>query len=166
MPSDLRVGCFTFSDLTVAPASGYTEYVGSRERIIPMSGEKDIAAVERVAAGLHTTLVAEFHSPMGGVEVRCQWVGEDFNRVALVGPAGGLDILVTSVVGEEGADVRVVVFDFEDRGAGDFADEVHCRELGRVARAVAAIPEVDSVWPDQAWPKTFFASVRPEGADS
>lgn len=131
-----------------------------------MNESRGIAAVERVATGLHQTLVTEFQSPMGSVEVRCQWVGEDFNRVALAGPAGGLDIFVTSVVGEEGADVRVVVFDFEDRGVGNFTDEVHCRELGRVARAVAAIPAVDSVWPDTAWPKSFFASVRPEEIDS
>lgn len=45
------------------------------------------------------------------------------------------------------------------------AGDVHCRELGRVARAVAAIPCVDGVWPDREWPKTFFASVHPEGAD-
>ena len=131
-----------------------------------MSENKGIAAVECVATGLHETLVAEFRSPMGGVEVRCQWVGEDFSRIALAGPAGGLDILVTSVVGEEGADVRVVVFDFEDRGAGDFARDVYDRELGRVARAVAAIPGVGSVWPDAAWSKAFFASVRLEGVDS
>lgn len=166
MPSNSPVGCFTFPNLTVVSPSGYTGYVGSRERIIPMSGKKDIAAVERVAAGLHATLTDEFQSPMGGVEMRCEWLGEDFNRVNLVGPAGGLDIIVTSVVGEEGADVRVVVLDFEDRGAGDFTCEVYCRELGRVARAVAAIPGVDSVWPDMDWPKTFLASVRPEEIDS
>lgn len=131
-----------------------------------MNEDKDIAAVERVATGLHKTLVDEFLSPMGSVEMRCEWNGEDFNRVALATPTGGLDIIVTSVVGEVGANVRVVVFDFEDRGAGDFTREVCGRELGRVARAVAAIPDVDSVWPDAEWPKAFFASVRVEGADS
>lgn len=131
-----------------------------------MDRNRDIAAVECVATGLHETLVAEFRSPMGGVEMRCEWNGEDFNRVALATPTGGLSIIVTSVVGEEGADVRVVVFDFEDYGAESFAREVYGRELGRVARAVAAIPDVGSVWPDTAWPKAFFVSVRPEGGDS
>lgn len=127
-----------------------------------MDKDKGIAAVECVATGLHTTLVAEFQSPMGSVEVRCEWNGEDFNRIALATPAGGLDIIVTSVIGEEGANVRVVVLDFEDRGVGDFTREACGRELGRVARAVATIPGVDSVWPDMEWPKTFFASVHPE----
>lgn len=131
-----------------------------------MTGIESIAAVERVVSGLQDTLVAEFQSPMGGVEVRCEWNGEDFNRVALVAPTGGLDIIVTSVVGEEGADVRVVVLDFEDRGAGGFTRGAYGRELGRVARAVADIPRVCHVWPDAAWPKAFFASVRSEGADS
>ena len=131
-----------------------------------MNKERGIAAVERVATGLHKTLVDEFQSPMGSVAMCCEWVGEDFNRVALVGPAGGLNILVTSVVGEVGADVRVVVFDFEDRGAEDFTSEVYCRELGRVARAVAAISGVDSVWPDMEWPKTFLVSVDLEEVDS
>lgn len=36
----------------------------------------------------------------------------------------------------------------------------------RVARAVATIHNVDSVWPDTAWPKSFFASVRSEEVDS
>lgn len=131
-----------------------------------MNGIESIAAVERVATGLRDTLVAEFQSPMGSVEVRCEWNGEDFSRVALATPTGGLDIIVTSVVGEEGADVRVVVFDFEDRGVGDFTREVCGRELGRVARAVAAVPEVDSVWPDMEWPKAFFAAVRSGEVDS
>lgn len=128
--------------------------------------EEKIAAVERVATGLHKTLMAEFRSPMGGVEMRCEWNGEDFNRVALATPTGGLDIIVTSAVGESGADVRVVVFDFEDRGVGDFTREVYGRELGRVARAVAAIPRVDGVWPDAEWPKAFFVSLHSEEADS
>lgn len=166
MPDNPCVGCFTFSGLTVVAASGYTGHIGSRERIAPMNGNKSIAAVERVATGLHTALVAEFQSPMGSVEVRCEWNGEDFNRVALATPTGGLDIIVTSVVGEEGADVRVVVLDFEDRGVGDFTREVYGRELGRVARAVADIPCVCNVWPDAEWPKAFFASVLFEGADS
>lgn len=50
MPGDPCVGCFTFSGLTVAPASGYTGYIGSRERIIPMDKNKGIAAVEYVAS--------------------------------------------------------------------------------------------------------------------
>lgn len=37
-----RVGCFTFFGLTVASASGYTGYVGSRERIIPMDEVADV----------------------------------------------------------------------------------------------------------------------------
>lgn len=131
-----------------------------------MNENREIAAVECVATGLHETLVTEFQSPMGAAEMCCEWNGEDFNRVALATPTGGLDVIVTSVVGEEGADVRVVVFDFEDRGAGDFTREACGRELGRVARAVAAISDVDSVWPDAEWPKAFFASVRLEGADS
>ena len=60
-----RVGCFTFSGLTVASASGYTGCIGSRERITPMNENKDIAAVEYIATGLHKTLVAEFQSPTG-----------------------------------------------------------------------------------------------------
>ena len=31
---------------------------------------------------------------------------------------------------------------------------------------IAAIPGVDSVWPDMAWPKAFFASVCLEEVDS
>ena len=50
MPGDPHVGCFTFSGLMVAPASGYTGYIGSRERIIPMEEEKGVAAVEHVAS--------------------------------------------------------------------------------------------------------------------
>ena len=46
MPGDPGVACFTFSGLTVAPTSGYTGYIGSRERIILMSENKDAAAVE------------------------------------------------------------------------------------------------------------------------
>lgn len=131
-----------------------------------MNEEKGIAAVERVAAGLHETLVAEFQSPLGGVETGCEWVGEDFNRIVLATPAGELFIIVTSVVGEEGADVRVVVFDSETFEFGGSLYEAHARELGRVARAVAAIPEVDGVWLDAEWPKTFFVSICSEGADS
>lgn len=124
-----------------------------------MNEEKRVAAVEHVATGLHETLVAEFQSPMGSVEMGCEWNGEDFNRITLATPLGRLFVTVTSVVGEEGADVRVVVFDSEDSWDGDIFHDAHVREVGRVARAVAAIPEVDSVWPDPAWPKTFFASV-------
>lgn len=128
--------------------------------------EEKIAAVERVATGLHETLVTEFQSPMGSVEVGCQWHGEDFNGIVLAAPVGKLFITVTSVVGEEAADVRVVVLDSETFEDGGPFYEAHTREVGRVARAVAAIPGVDSVWPDMTWSRTFFASVRPEGADS
>ena len=159
MPDGPCVGCFTFSGLTVVFASGYTGYIGSRERIIPMNEDKGIAAVERVATGLHKALVAEFKSPMGGVEMDCEWTGEDFNKAVLATPVGKLFVIVTSVVGEEGADVRVVVFDSETFESGGLLHEAHVREVGRVARAVAAIPEVDSVWPDSEWPKTFLASV-------
>lgn len=131
-----------------------------------MNKEKGVVAVERVVTGLHESLVAEFQSPMEAAEMICEWLGEDFNRVALTGPSGGLNILVTSVVGEEVADVRVVVLDFGDRGVGGFTRGAHARELGRVARAVAAIPGVDSVWPDAVWPKSFFASVCFEEVDS
>lgn len=131
-----------------------------------MDENRDIAAVERVATGLHETLVAEFQSPMGSVEASCEWTGEDFNRIILATPAGRLFIIVTSVVGEEGANVRVAVFDSETFEFGGTPSKAHARELGRVGRAVAAIPDVDSVWPDARWPKTFFASVRLEEADS
>lgn len=161
-----RVGCFTLSGLTVASTSGYTGCIGSRERIIPMDREKGIAAVGCVAAGLHKTLVAEFQSPMGSVEMDCEWTGEDFNRIALATPSGELFVVVTSVVGEEGADVRVVVLDSETLDCGDILPQAYVRELGRVARAVAAIPCVDSVWPDPEWLRTFLVSVDLEGADS
>jgi hypothetical protein len=128
--------------------------------------EEKIAAVERVATGLHKTLAAEFQSPAGSVEIDCEWTGEDFNRIILAAPAGKLFVIVTSAVGEEGADVRVVVFDSETFECKGRLSEAHTRELGRVARAVAAIPEVDSVWLDAKWLKTFFASVRPEEVDS
>jgi hypothetical protein len=131
-----------------------------------MCENRGIAAVERVAAGLRETLAAEFQPLMGDVELRCEWNGDDFSRIALAAPAGGLDIIVTSVVGEAGADVRVVAFNFEDHGVGDFISGAYGRELWHVARAVVAIPGVDSVWPDMAWPKAFFASVRLEGGDS
>lgn len=131
-----------------------------------MNENKDIAAVERVATGLRRTLPAEFQSPMGGVEMHGEWNGEDFNRIILTSPSGGVELIVTSVVGEEAADVRVVVFDLEDRGAEAFECGAYVREMMRVARAVVAIPDVDSVWPDVAWPKAFFASVRIEGVDS
>lgn len=160
------VGRFTFSGLTAASASGYTEYIGSRERITPMNENRGIAAVERVATGLHKTLVTEFQSPMGSVETGCEWTGEDFNRILLATPAGKLFIIVTSVVGEEGADARVIVFDSETFEKGGPLSDAHARELGRVARAVAAIPGVDSVWPDSAWLKTFLVSVDLEEADS
>ena len=122
-------------------------------------GKEKIAAVEHVAAGLHKTLVTEFQSPMGSVEVDCEWTGEDFNRVILATPAGKLFILVTSVVSEEGADVRVVVLDSETFECGNSLSEAHAREMGRVARAVAEIHGVNSVWPDSKWPKTFLVSV-------
>lgn len=128
--------------------------------------EKKVAAVELVAAGLHKTLMAEFQSPVGGVEMDCEWVGEDFNRSILATPAGKLFVIVTSVVGEEDADVRVVVLNSETFECKGPLSESYVRELGRVARAVAAIPEVDSVWPDPGWPKTFLVSVGPERADS
>lgn len=131
-----------------------------------MNVEKGIAAVERVATGLHQTLVTEFQSPMGSVEMGCEWNGEDFNRIVLATPAGRLFITVTSVVGEEGADVRVVVLDSETSEVGGIFYDANAREVGRVARAVAAIPEVDSVWLDMEWRRTFFASVRPEEVDS
>ena len=131
-----------------------------------MNEEKGIAAVEHVVAGLHKTLVAEFQSPMGDVEIGYEWTGEDFSRIILVTPVGRLFIIVTSVVGEEGADVRVVVFDSETFEFGGLLYEAHVRELGRVARAVAAIPEVSSVWPDQEWVKTLLVSVDLGEADS
>lgn len=166
MLDGLCVGCFTLSGLTVASPTGYTGYIGSRERVTPMNEEKGIAAVERVAAGLHKTLEDEFRTPMGGVETVCEWTGEDFNRIVLVTPVGKLFIIVTSVVGEEGADVRVAVFDSETFEFGGLPSEAHAREVGRVARAVAAIDKVDSVWLDAGWPRTFLASVRPEEVDS
>lgn len=166
MPDNSCVVCFTLSSLTVASASGYTGYIGSRERITPMNENRGIAAVECVATSLHETLVAEFQSPMGSVEMGCEWTGEDFNRIILASPAGKLFVIVTSVVGEEGADVRVVVFDSETFEYIGPLSDVHTREVGRVARAVAAIPEVGSVWPDPEWSKAFLASVDLEGADS
>lgn len=131
-----------------------------------MNEGKSIAAVEHVAIGLHGTLVAEFQSPMGDVEACCEWTGEDFNRIVLASPGGKLSVVVTSVVGEEGADVRVAVFDSETFECGGPLSGAHAREVGRVARAVAAIPGVDSVWPDPAWSKTFLVSVGSEVADS
>ena len=131
-----------------------------------MNEEKGIAAVERVVTGLCKALVTEFKSPMGSVEMGCEWIGEDFNKIILATPAGRLFIVVTSVTGEEGADVRLVVFDSETFEVGGTFSGAHAREVGRVARTVAAIPEVDSVWPDAEWPKAFFASVRPEEVDS
>ena len=59
-----------------------------------MNGIESIAAVERVATGLHETLVAEFQSPTGSVEVDCEWTGEDFNRPILATPVGKLFISV------------------------------------------------------------------------
>lgn len=131
-----------------------------------MNEEKGIAAVERVATGLHETLAAEFESPLGDVGMSCVWAGEDFNKITLATPVGKLSVIVTSVVGERGADVRVVVFDSTAFECGDIPCPAHVRELGRVARAVAAIPGVDSVWRDPAWPKTFLASARLEGGES
>ena len=127
-----------------------------------MHENEKIAAVERVATGLHATLVDEFRSPMGSADMKCAWTGEDFNRIDLATPAGRLFIVVTSVVGEEGADVRVVVLDSPTIEPGNPLCEAHVRELGRVARAVAAIPGVERVWPDAEWPRTFLASVRRE----
>jgi hypothetical protein len=131
-----------------------------------MDENRGVAAVECVATGLHKTLTAEFQTPMGGVEMACEWTGEDFNRITLATPAGRLFIVVTSVVGEEGADVRLVVFDSETFELGGAPSEAHAREVGRVGRAVAAIPDVDSVWLDAEWPRTFFASVNLGEADS
>ena len=131
-----------------------------------MNENRGIAAVECVATGLHETLVAEFQSPMGDVETGCEWTGEDFNRIILATPAGRLFILVTSVVGEEGADVRVVVLDSETFECSGSLSKAHTREVGRVARAVAAIPGVNTVWPDPEWLKTFLVSVDLEEADS
>lgn len=161
MSGDFRVGCFTFSGLTMAAASGYTGYIGSRERITPMDEEKAIAAVEHVAAYLREGLQAAYRSPMGEPEVRSEWVGEDFYRVLLTTPAGSLSVVVTSVVGEEGADARVVVLDPE---GGSCAAQT--REMHRVARVVAANAAVGDVWPDGAWPRTFLVSIRSEEADS
>lgn len=126
-----------------------------------MDEEKAIAAVERVAACLHEGLRAAYLSPMGGAEVRSEWVGEDFYRVLLITPAGSLSVVVTSVVGEEGADARVAVLDPEGASCAAQTREVH-----RIARVVAADPAVGDVWPDDAWSRTFLVSVRSEGADS
>lgn len=161
MPDSPYVRCFTFPGLTVASASGYTEYVGSRERVVPMCENEKIAAVESVADGLLGALQSEFRSPIGGVETRGGWLGEDFYRVLLVTPSGGLSVIVTSVVGEEGADVRVVILD-----SGECFCSAQSREMGRVARAVAAAPAVDRVWADTTWRGTFFASVRWGEVDS
>ena len=166
MPSNPRVGRFTFPGLTVAAASGYTGYIGSRERITPMNENNGIAAVEHVATGLHENLVTEFQSPLGSVDMVCEWVGEDFHKIIFATPAESLFIFVTSVVGEEGADVRVVVFDSETFKTRDLLCSAHVRELGRVARALKAIPCVDSVQLDAVWERALLVSVRSEGADS
>lgn len=126
-----------------------------------MNEEKAIAAVERVAADLRERLRVAYRSPMGEPEVRSGWAGEDFYGIRLATPAGSLSVVVTSVVGEEGADARVVVLDPE---GGSCAAQV--REMHRIARVVAADPAVGDVWPDSAWSGTFLVSVRPEGADS
>ena len=126
-----------------------------------MNEEKAIAAVERVAACLHEGLRIAYQSPMGEPEVRSEWVGEDFYRVLLVTPAGSLSVVVTSVVGEEGADARVAVLDPE--GASCAAQT---REMHRIASVVAADSAVGDVWPDGAWSRTFLVSIRPEEVDS
>lgn len=122
-----------------------------------MDEGKAIAAVEGVATGLYDALLSEFRTPMGEAECRVEWLGEDFYRILLTTPSGSLSVIVTSVVGEEGADVRVAVLDSEGHSCA-----ARSREVARVARAVAARPAVDSVWLDSAWPAAFFASVRPE----
>lgn len=126
-----------------------------------MNEEKAIAAVEHVAAYLHEGLRAAYRSPMGEPEVRSEWVGEDFYRTLLTTPAGSLSVIVTSVVGEEGADARVVILDSD---GGPCAAQA--REMHRVARVVAANPAVGDVWPDSAWPGTFLVSIRSEEVDS
>lgn len=126
-----------------------------------MNGKKVVYAVERVVRRLHRDLQSEYQSPMGGVEERCEWCGEDFHRLILTTPAGSLHITATSVVGEEGANVRVVVV-----GPQDCSCAVHGHELARIARVVAADPAVTAVWPDSRWPKTFLVAVRTEGLDS
>ena len=131
-----------------------------------MRENEKIAAVEQVVTGLHTTLPAEYRTPLGGVEMACEWTGEDFSRIVLASSAEEVFVVVTSVVGEEGADVRVVVSAPEGREGGPLGCGARARDLGRVARAVAAIPCVDSVWPDAEWPKTFLVAVRREGGDS
>lgn len=166
MPGYPSVGCFTFSGLTVAPASGYTGYIGSRERITPMNEDESVAAAKYVAAGLHETLVAEFRSPMGSVEMDYLRFGEDLNRILLTTPAGRLFIAVTSVAGEEDADVRVVVLDPEILEDGVPLCDAHVREVGRVARAVSAIPGVGGVWSDTGWARAFLVSLHSEGGDS
>lgn len=161
MPGAPHVARLTLLGLTMVPASGYTGYIGSRERITPMNEEKAIAAVEHVAAYLHEGLRTAYQSPMGESEVRSEWVGEDFYRTLLITPAGSLSVVVTSVVGEEGADARVVVLDPESASCA-----AQTREMHRVARVVAANPAVGDVWPDSAWPRTFLVSIRSEEADS
>lgn len=156
-----RVARLTPLGLTMVPASGYTGYIGSRERVTPMNEEKAIAAVEHIAAYLHEGLRVAYQSPMGEPEVCSEWVGEDFYRVLLATPAGSLSVVVTSVVGEEGADARVVVLDPE---GGSCA--AHAREMHRVARVVAANPAVGDVWPDDVWPGTFLVSIRSGEVDS
>lgn len=126
-----------------------------------MNEDKSIAAIECVVAGLHDGLVAEFESPMGEPEARSEWIGEDFYKILLVTPSGSLSVVVTSVVGEEGADARVVVLDPESSPCA-----ARTRETHRIARAVAANPAVDGVWPDGVWPKTFLVSIRPGEVDS
>lgn len=128
-----------------------------------MNGNRGIAAVERVATGLHETLTAEFRSPAGSVDLGCEWAGEDFNKIVLATPAGELYVIVTSVVGEEGADVRVVLFDSETFATRGSLCGAHVRELGRVARACADIPCVEHVWLDEKWSRTLLMSLRPEG---
>lgn len=62
--------------------------------------------------------------------------------------------------------MRVVVFDSETFECEGPLSGAHTREMGRVARAVAAIRGGDNVRPDPRRLKTFLVSVDPERADS
>lgn len=126
-----------------------------------MNEEKAIAAVERVAAYLREGLQVAYQSSIGEVEVRHEWIGEDFCNVLLITPTGSLSVVVTSVVGEEGADARVAVLGPESDSCA-----AQAREVCRIARVVAANPAVADVWPDAEWPRTFLVSIRSEGGDS
>lgn len=172
MPGGLRVGCFTFSSLTVASASGYTGCIGSRERITPMkelkrigdADQKRVSAIERVARAFSAALTPwnESDSPLAeGVDKwGSDWLSDDVARIwATRGGERLVAIVCPSSYGDFAAEVVVSGSSAEcDTGLGSWVLASLVAELRRQGLE-GEIGYADCM-------RGALAVALPEGADS